>query len=84
MWVLIIIAIILIQLFLSRQVKFPVLGFILPIIYLIYSVYMMVTTATSLGMGLLLLIGGEAVLLDIQYHEFTKKKRQPATKNKQP
>ncbi|USS86413.1 hypothetical protein M3M38_07035 [Fructilactobacillus cliffordii] len=79
MWILIIIDIILIQIFLSRQVKFPVLGFILPVLYLIYSVYMMFTTYTSLWMGLLLLIGGEAVLLDIQYQAFTKQKK--ATSN---
>ncbi|USS87278.1 hypothetical protein M3M39_03925 [Fructilactobacillus hinvesii] len=74
MWILVIIVIILLQLLLSRQIKFPVLGFILPIIYLGYAIYMMVTTDTSLWMGLLLLIGGEAVLLDIQYNAFTKQK----------
>ncbi|MBA1434639.1 hypothetical protein [Bombilactobacillus bombi] len=64
------------QSILSRFRKYPYLGFILPLLYLIFILYLyfVVNKIPHLWQALLVLIGGEAVLLEIQYTDFKESK----------
>lgn len=71
----IVIVLLIVQTILSKRVNSFFLGFIIPILYLLYSIYIIITKDMSIWIWLLILVGGEAVLLDIQYTEYHKKKK---------
>lgn len=70
----VVIVLLIVQAILSKQVKFFFLGFIIPILYLLYLIYILVKKDTSILFWLFMLIIGEALLLEIQYTEYHKKK----------
>lgn len=77
----VVIVLLIVQAILSKQVKFFFLGFIIPILYLLYSIYILVTKDVGILNWLFMLIIGEALLLEIQYTEYNNKKKSEKEKN---